>query len=66
LLLIWSSFVRVSSGYLGVQGIQPLFPLCPVGTEPFVDLGQRLGAQAVDAPLCLMTKLDESGLPQHS
>jgi len=32
-------------GDLGVQGIKPLFPQGPVPAQPFVDLGERLGAE---------------------
>jgi hypothetical protein len=54
------------SGYLGVQGVQPLFPQGPVAVKPLVDLGQRLRAQTVDAPLGVLASLDETGLAQHS
>ena len=43
LVVIGCSFVHAFRGRLGVQGIQPLFPQGPVSTQPFVDLGERLG-----------------------
>jgi len=65
LLVIWCSFVRVSPGHLGVQGIEPLLPQGPVPAQPFIDLGERLRAEAVDPPLGFPADLDEPGLPQH-
>jgi hypothetical protein len=41
-----------------VQGVQSLFPQCPVPAQPFIDLGERLGAEAVDPPLCFLADLD--------
>ena len=65
LLVIWCSFVRVSPGHLGVQGIQPLLPQGPVPAQPVIDLGEWLGAKAVDPPLRLLADLDQPRLPQH-
>jgi hypothetical protein len=48
-----------------VQGIQPLLPQGPVPVQPFLDLGERLGAKTADPPLRLLADLDEPGLPQH-
>jgi hypothetical protein len=55
----------LSSGDLGVQGVQPLLPQGPVSTQPFIDLGERLRAEAVDAPLRLLANLDQTRLTQH-
>jgi hypothetical protein len=46
-------------GYLGVQGVQPLFPKDPVSAQPLVDLGERLRAEAVDPPLRVLANLDQ-------
>jgi hypothetical protein len=59
------SWSAVAPGDLGVQGIEPLFPPGPVPAQPLVDLGQRLGAEAVDPPLRLLADLDQSRLAQH-
>ena len=48
-----------------MQGIQPLLPQGPVPAQPFIDVGQRLGAKSVDPPLRLLANLDEPRLPQH-
>src|SRR5262249_54546123 len=64
----WSSGApsfAFSPGYLGVQGVQPLFPQGPVAAQPFIDLGERLRAEAVDPPLRLLADLDQSSFPQH-
>ena len=50
LLVIWRSFVRVSPGHLGAQGIQPPLPQGPVPARPFIGLGERLKAETVDPP----------------
>ena len=63
LLVMWCSFVRVSPGYLGVQGVQPLLPQGPVLAQPFIDLGERLGAKAVDPALRFLADLDQPCLP---
>jgi hypothetical protein len=64
LVISRSSFV-FSSRDLGVQGTQPLLPQGPVPTQPFIELGKCLRAQAVDAPLRLLADLDQPRLPQH-
>jgi len=64
----WSSgapSLAFAPGYLGVQGVQPLFPQSPVPAQPVIDLGERLGAEAVDAPLRFLANLDQSRLAQH-
>jgi hypothetical protein len=48
-----------------MQGAQSLFPQCPGSTQPFVDLGQRFGAKAVDPTLRLRSNLDKPSFPQH-
>jgi hypothetical protein len=48
-----------------VEGIEALLPQGPVMTEPFVDLCQRLGTQAVHAKLRLPAHIDEASLTQH-
>ena len=53
------------SGYLGVQGVEPLLPQCAVSLEPFVEFGQGLRPEAVDPPLGLLTNLDQPRLPQY-
>jgi hypothetical protein len=50
-------------GHLGVQGIQPLLPQGPIPAQPFINLGERLGAEAVDPPLRLLADLDQPRLP---
>src|SRR5689334_13261443 len=52
-------------GHLGVQGVQPLLPQGPVPAEPLVHLGERLGPQAVHAPLGIAADLDEPRFTQH-
>ena len=51
--------------HLGVQGIQPVLPQGPVLAQPFIDLGERLGAKTVNPPLRLLADLDQPRLPQH-
>ena len=48
-----------------MQGIKPLLPESPVPVKPLVDLGERLGTQAVNTLLCLLADLDKPRLPQH-
>jgi integrase len=48
-----------------VQGIQPLLPQGPVPAQPFIDLGERLGAKTADPPLRLLAGLDEPRLTQY-
>lgn len=50
---------------LGVQRSHAMGPECPVVRQPVVDLGERLGPQAVDAALCVLTGFDEAGFSQH-
>jgi hypothetical protein len=37
----------------------------PVLAQPFIDLGERLGAKTVDTPLRLLAELDKPRFPQH-
>src|SRR6266581_1217460 len=53
-------------GYLGVQGIEPVFPQGPVPAQPGVDLGEGLRAQGVDAALGLLADLDQARFAQHA
>ena len=53
------------SGDLGVQGVEAVLPQRPIGLEPLVDLDERLGPQAVDAPLRVLLDRHETGLAQH-
>src|SRR5690349_21767120 len=62
----FASSVAFASGYLGVQGVQPLPPQGPVSSQPVIDLSERLGAKTVDPPLRLLVDLDQSRLPQHA
>src|SRR6266496_6113437 len=45
--------------YLGVQGVQSQLPQGPVPAQPFIDLGERLEAEAIDPPLRFLADLDE-------
>jgi hypothetical protein len=58
LLVIWCSFFRVSPGATSVPGIEPLLPQGPVPAQPFIDLGERLGAKNADPPLRLLADLE--------
>ena len=53
-----------AAGYLGVQGIQPLLPQCPVAGQPYRPR-QAARAQTVDSPLRLLAYLHQPGLAQH-
>jgi hypothetical protein len=55
----------LSSCDLGVQRIQALLPERSVVAQPLVDLGERLGTQAVHPKLRLLADLYEAGLTQH-
>ena len=50
---------------MALQSVEPAAPEVAVGAEPGVELGERLGAQAVPAPLSVGPHLDEPGLTQH-
>ena len=41
-------------------------PELAVRGEPFVELRERLGPDAIQAPLSVCARLDEAGLPQHA
>ena len=45
-----------------MQGIQALLPERPVVAEPFIDLFERFGTQAVNTPLRLLSHLNEADL----
>jgi hypothetical protein len=47
------------------EGVQTTDPVPAVGLEPVCDLGQRLGAQSVAAPLAVRANVDQTGLTQH-
>jgi hypothetical protein len=47
------------------QRVEPAGPETSVGLKPSVDLGERLGSEAVPASLRVATNLDESSLPQY-
>jgi hypothetical protein len=49
-----------------MQGIEALFPLHQVPIEPVIDLGERLRAETVDPPLCVLADLDESRFSQYA
>jgi hypothetical protein len=55
-----STSVRVS-----FEGVQALGPVGPVGLDPRVHLGKRLGAQRVEAPLAVGPDVNEAGAAQH-
>jgi len=55
----------LAPGDFGVQCIQPLLPERAVACEPAVDLGQRLGPQAVHPSLSGLAYLDQPGLPEY-
>ncbi|MEK6275326.1 MAG: hypothetical protein AABM30_08305 [Actinomycetota bacterium] len=41
------------------EGVEALVPEAAIGLEPSVDLGERLRANAVQAPLCVLAHIDE-------
>jgi hypothetical protein len=45
-----------------VQRVYALLPQGPVTAKPFINLGKRLRAKAVDAPLRLLADLDQPRL----
>jgi hypothetical protein len=55
----------LAPGYLGVERTQSLLPETPIPSQPFIDLGERIGSKTVDPPLGVLMDLDESGLPKH-
>src|SRR5271154_1934070 len=64
--VIWYSFVRVSPGLSRCAGHPAAAPIGPGTGQPFIDLGERLRAKAVDPPLRLLADLDQPRLPQAS
>jgi len=51
---------------MALEGVEVRCPKAPEGLEPGVELHQRLGAKAIDAPLRLDARLDEARLSQHA
>lgn len=49
-----------------MQRIQTLLPQRSITAEPRIDLSQRLGADAVDAPLRLVANVDQPRLAKHA
>ena len=49
-----------------LERIEPALPQLPVGLEPGVELGQRLGVEGVDPALGLGVRDDETGITQHA
>ena len=47
------------------EGVQPASPEPPVGLKPLIYLDERFGAQAVEAPLRVVTDLDQANLAEH-
>ena len=47
------------------QRIQPAAPQLPIGSKPGIQLGERLGAKPVPAPLPVGPNPDEPGVAQH-
>jgi hypothetical protein len=50
---------------MAFEGINVGRPVAPEGSQPGVDLHERLGADPIDAPLGFDTRLHEACLPQH-
>jgi hypothetical protein len=48
-----------------LQAIQMGRPEAAVGRQPRIELGQRLGPDAIEATLSVGTRLDHSGFPEH-
>jgi uncharacterized delta-60 repeat protein len=59
-LLLWVA-VEVA-----LEGIEPPRPQLPIGLEPRVDLGQRLEAQLVEAPLGVLAHVHQLGVAKHA
>lgn len=51
---------------MSFQAIEGVRPQPPVRSQPSVDLSQRLGANAVEAPLCIDAGLHETDVAQHT
>lgn len=47
------------------QGLQSLLPLHAVELAPVVEPAQRLGAEAVEPPPRISSRLDRSGIAEH-
>src|SRR6185503_895359 len=64
----WLLLVVVVGGRVEValEGVEAVGPQPPVGREPRVDLGERRGAQHVEAPLRVLADLDEPALAQDA
>jgi hypothetical protein len=50
---------------MAFERIEPAAPELAVGSEPLVELGERLGAQPVPAPLTIRPHAHEPGLAKH-
>jgi hypothetical protein len=47
------------------EGVEPAGPKSSVGPKPLIYLDERFGTQAVEAPLRVVTDLDQAGLAEH-
>src|SRR5678815_5680628 len=50
---------------VSLQSIDVLRPEAPEGTEPFVELHERLRSQSIEAPLCFDPRFHQARLSQH-
>jgi len=55
----------LAAGNFGVERVETLLPLISIWRQPAVDLGQWLGAEAVDAELPIVANIDQASVPQH-
>ncbi len=51
---------------MAFERVQAAGPVRSIWAEPRVQLGQRLGAEVVDAPLGVDADIDEAGVAQHA
>ena len=46
------------------EGVEPAFPEPPVGLKPLIYLDERFGMQTIEAPLRVVTDLDQASFAQ--
>jgi hypothetical protein len=51
---------------MSLERVEPPAPVLPVGREPRIELGERLGPEPVDTPLPLGSNPNEAGLAEHA
>src|ERR687897_1292518 len=51
---------------MSFEGVEPAAPELPIGSEPGVELRERLGLQPVPAPPPLRPHADQAGLAEHA